>query len=165
VLLAQAIGRWGNWFNQELFGGPTTLPWGLEIDCQHRPAGYGCDTHPDTLFHPTFLYESLYCFAGFGLLLWAERRWRFRRGQMVAAYVAYYTFGRFWFELMRVDPAPHIFGVRVNVFVSILLFVAAVSVLLPVGRRGRPHDAPPSAEDQSTEDQSSERQSTPGGDQ
>ena len=138
VLIGQAIGRFGNWFNQELFGGPTKLPWGLEIDCNHLPDGYACPQDAGTLFHPMFLYEALYCLAGFGLLLWAERRFRFRPGQMVAAYVAFYTFGRFWFELMRTDPAPRIVGVRVNVFVSAILFVGGVVALMVLARRPAP---------------------------
>ena len=88
--LAQAIGRWGNYFNQELFGEPTDLPWGLEIDPANRPLGFeGFAT-----FHPTFLYESLFCLAIVGGLLWAERRWRLKRGQVFALYVASYTVRR-----------------------------------------------------------------------
>src|SRR6516225_6843866 len=105
LLVAQALGRWGNYFNQELFGKPTTLPWGLEIDLAHRPPGY---TQYAT-FQPTFLYESLYCVAALGVLLWVERRFRLRlkRGQVFALYIVLYTFGRFWFELLRIDPAHH----------------------------------------------------------
>src|SRR3954470_13709805 len=99
VVLAQAIGRWGNYFNQELFGRPTTLPWGLEIDQPHRPPGY----ERYTTFHPTFLYESLWCLVIFGTLIWAERRFSFRRGQTLALYIAMYTFGRVWFEWLRID--------------------------------------------------------------
>ncbi|MDQ1521084.1 MAG: hypothetical protein QOI55_2157, partial [Actinomycetota bacterium] len=110
VVVAQAIGRWGNWFNQELFGRPTSLPWGLEIDPAHRPAGYLADR----TFHPTFLYESLWCLLVFGVIVWAERRFRFRKGQAFSLYVAMYTFGRIFFEWLRVDPASKIFGVRFN---------------------------------------------------
>src|SRR5436190_7402657 len=84
VVVAQAIGRWGNYFNQELFGRPTRLPWGLEIDLKHRPARY---VNFET-FHPTFLYESLWCLVIFGLLIWAERRYKFVAGQTFALYVA-----------------------------------------------------------------------------
>ncbi|MES1246998.1 MAG: prolipoprotein diacylglyceryl transferase, partial [Actinomycetota bacterium] len=97
LLLAQAIGRWGNYFNQELFGKPTTLPWALEIAPQHRPAGY----LQYATFQPTFLYESLACLAIFGILLLVEHRARLKFGQTFALYVALYTFARFFFENMR----------------------------------------------------------------
>ena len=88
VLVAQAIGRWGNWFNQELFGRPTDLPWGLEIDADApRRAGYA----PDTTFHPTFLYESLWELAASAVLIWADRRFRLGHGRVVALYVMVYT--------------------------------------------------------------------------
>jgi prolipoprotein diacylglyceryl transferase len=132
VALAQAIGRWGNYFNQELFGRPTSLPWGLEIDSTQRPDGY---QQFDT-FHPTFLYESIWNLLVFGVLLAVERRVRLRRGQLVGLYVALYTFGRFWFELLRIDPANRILAVRVNVWVSGLLFLGAVTWLIVSARRG-----------------------------
>ena len=133
VLVAQGIGRWGNYFNQELFGGPTRLPWGLEIAPAHRPPGY----LKYSTFHPTFLYESLYCFALVGAVVWAERRWVLRRGQSVALYIALYTFGRFWFENLRIDPAHHLFGLRVNAWVAMLAFFAAVFAFWWLGRHGR----------------------------
>ena len=114
VVLAQAIGRWGNYFNQELFGRPTTLPWGLEIDLAHRPAGY---EHYAT-FHPTFLYESLWCLFVFATLLIVENRFVLKRGQVFALYIAMYTFGRIWFEALRIDDATRIFGIRFNLLVS-----------------------------------------------
>ncbi|MGI8795380.1 MAG: prolipoprotein diacylglyceryl transferase [Acidimicrobiia bacterium] len=126
VALAQAIGRWGNYFNQELFGRPTNLPWGLEIDPSQRPRGY---EQFDT-FHPTFLYESIWSLLVFGVLLAVERKVRPHRGQLLALYVALYTFGRFWFELLRVDPPNRILAVRVNVWVSALLFLGAVAWLV-----------------------------------
>src|SRR3954454_5666373 len=92
LLLAQAIGRWGNWWNQELFGKPTDLPWGLEIDADNRPAAYA----GDATFHPTFLYESLWCLLAAGVLLLVERFWRIRPPALFALYVALYTFGRFF---------------------------------------------------------------------
>ncbi len=134
VVLAQAIGRWGNYFNQELFGRPTTLPWGLEIDLSHRPAGY----EANRTFHPTFLYESLWCLLVFGTLLWAERRFHFRRGQTFAAYVALYTFGRIWFEALRIDQASKVFGVRFNLLLSIVLCVGATIWFVWLGRRHAP---------------------------
>jgi prolipoprotein diacylglyceryl transferase len=132
VVMAQAIGRWGNYFNQELFGRPTRLPWGLEIDFAHRPRQYAAFK----TFHPTFLYESLWCLVIFGLLLWSERRFRLRAGQTVALYIALYTFGRFFLELMRSDPATKIFGVRFNALLSAALCVGATVWFVMLGRHG-----------------------------
>ncbi len=123
LLLAQGIGRIGNWWNQELFGKPTGLPWGLEIDPAHRPAGYlGSST-----FHPTFLYELVYDFAMVGVLLYVGARFRFRPPALFALYVSIYTFGRFFEELLRIDPAHHLWGLRLNAWVSIVVFAAASS--------------------------------------
>jgi len=122
IVLAQAIGRWGNYFNQELFGRPTTLPWALEIAPSHRPLGYV----QHATFEPTFLYESLYCLAVFGALLLIERRVHLRRGQTFALYVVLYTFGRFWFENMRIDSAHHIGPLRLNAWVSLVCFVGGI---------------------------------------
>jgi prolipoprotein diacylglyceryl transferase len=139
LLAAQAIGRWGNWFNQELFGKPTDLPWALEIDPAHRPADYLADA----TFHPTFLYESIYLVVLLGILLAAERRFRFRKGQAFALYLAMYTFGRSFLELLRVDEGPqHVFGVRVNALVSAVVCVVSVAWLVWLGQHGRPYDAP-----------------------
>jgi prolipoprotein diacylglyceryl transferase len=140
VALAQAIGRWGNYFNQELFGRPSNLPWALEIDPGHRPAGYGTTE----TFHPTFLYESLWCLGVFGALLWAERRFRLQRGQVFALYVALYTFGRIWFEALRIDEATRIFGVRFNLLLSIVLCISAAVWFVLLGRRApaEPEPAP-----------------------
>ena len=137
VLLAQAIGRWGNWFNQELFGGPTTLPWGLEIDA--TSPNFPPDALPGTLFHPTFLYEFLWNIAGVAILLLLDRKFRFRRGTMFWAYVAYYTLGRLWIEAMRIDDAEMIsfFGLtqRLNVWTSLLLLVVALMVFAYLAAR------------------------------
>ena len=119
IVLAQAIGRWGNYFNQELFGKPTTLPWALEIAPSHRPAGYV----QYATFQPTFLYESLACLAICGILLLVERRAALKLGQTFALYVVLYTFARFWFENMRIDPAHEIAGMRVNAWVSLVVCV------------------------------------------
>ena len=121
LLLAQAIGRWGNWWNQELFGKPTERPWALEIDPEHRPDDY----LDDETFHPTFLYEFLWNLLGVGLLLLVERRFRIKPPALFALYVAFYTFGRFFIELLRVDPAHELAGLRLNAWVSIVLFVAS----------------------------------------
>ncbi len=133
VVLAQAIGRWGNYFNQELFGRPTRLPWALEIDVAHRPTRY---LHYAT-FQPTFLYESLWCLLVFGVLIWAERHFHFVAGQTFALYVALYTFGRFFFELMRSDPATKLFGVRFNAMVSALLCLVGAVWFVVLARRER----------------------------
>ncbi|WP_327045176.1 prolipoprotein diacylglyceryl transferase [Microbispora sp. NBC_01189] len=125
VAVAQAIGRWGNYFNQELFGGPTTLPWALEIE-PGRPG-----TVPGvTTYHPTFLYESLWDLALAGVLILAARRFGLRHGRVFALYVAGYTLGRFWIEGLRVDPAHEILGLRLNQWTSIVIFLCAVAYLL-----------------------------------
>jgi prolipoprotein diacylglyceryl transferase len=138
LFFAQAIGRWGNWFNQELFGRPTTLPWALEIDLTHRPAGY----EADATFHPTFLYESIYCLLGGFLLLWMDRRCNLRRGQLTALYVILYTLARFFIENLRIDEAHEIFGMRVNAWVSMVLFLFGVAWFLWLGARPRTDDRP-----------------------
>jgi prolipoprotein diacylglyceryl transferase len=133
VLIAQALGRWGNWFNQELFGRPTDLPWGLEIDVDHRPVGY-LDVET---FHPTFLYEFLWCVAAFFVVVWADRRFRLGHGRVLALYVMAYTLGRGWIEMLRVDDVQlqDVLGVRLNVWTSIVLFVLAATYFVVVGRR------------------------------
>jgi prolipoprotein diacylglyceryl transferase len=126
LLLAQGIGRIGNWFNQELFGKPTDLPWGLEIDPAHRPPGY---FDHDT-FHPTFLYELTYDVIGVAILLWVDRRFNIRRPALFALYVSYYCFGRFFEELLRVDPAHEFLGLRLNAWVSIGVFVLSTAFFI-----------------------------------
>jgi phosphatidylglycerol---prolipoprotein diacylglyceryl transferase len=126
--LAQAIGRWGNYFNQELYGRPTTLPWALEIDAQHLPSNgqYAVGT----TFHPTFLYESAWNLLLFGALMWIDRRFKMANGQLLAIYVLGYGIGRLWVESLRIDEAHHLFGLRWNQWVAILLIVAAGGWLL-----------------------------------
>jgi prolipoprotein diacylglyceryl transferase len=114
LLVAQAIGRLGNWWNQELFGGPTDLPWGLEIGVDNRPIEY---VDQET-FHPTFLYEALWCLGAAGVLLAVERLFRIRPGGLFALYVLLYSIGRFWIETMRIDPSHELAGVRLNVWVA-----------------------------------------------
>lgn len=121
LLLAQGIGRLGNYFNQELFGGPTTAPWGLAIDDAHLPSGF----ESGTLFHPTFLYELLWCFAGAGLLFWLDRRFKLNRGQAFWAYVLIYTAGRAVIETVRIDDAQIIAGLRLNVWTAMIVFTFA----------------------------------------
>jgi prolipoprotein diacylglyceryl transferase len=135
--LAQAIGRWGNWFNQELYGRPTTLPWGLKIDPANRPAAFP-NAHT---FQPTFLYETLWDLVVVALVLWVEKRVRLRRGFLFAVYVAAYTFGRFFTEYLRIDFAHKFLGLRLNDWTSILVFVASTAVLLVWGRLPAGEDA------------------------
>jgi prolipoprotein diacylglyceryl transferase len=128
--LAQAIGRWGNWFNNELFGGPTSLPWGLKVYDWDPEAGRAqlASGQPIVkgVFHPTFLYESLWCL-GVAVLVWQlDRRMRFGRGRAFALYVMAYTVGRFWIEMMRSDEAHEFLGMRVNSWVSIVVFIGAL---------------------------------------
>ena len=135
VPLAQAIGRWGNWWNQELYGKPTDLPWALEIDEQHRVAGYQAE---DT-FHPTFLYESLWNLALVGFLLWADRRKVLGRGRLFGLYVAGYAIGRLWIEALRIDTASKVAGLRVNLWVfGVLALLAIGYVLTGLSRGGQP---------------------------
>jgi len=140
LLIAQAIGRLGNWFNQELFGGPTTLPWGLHIDSTSPtfPPQYP----PGTLFHPTFLYELLWNLAAAALLIYLDRRFRLGHGRVFWLYVVFYTVGRFWVELLRIDPAHTVLGLRLNVWTSIVVGLGALVAFLLVGRRhqGREDD-------------------------
>jgi phosphatidylglycerol---prolipoprotein diacylglyceryl transferase len=138
ILAAQAIGRWGNWFNQELFGKPTSLPWGLEISLVHRPPGYAAYT----TFHPTFLYESLYCLALVAVLLIAERRLSLKQGQTFALYVILYPVGRFWFENLRIDPAHKLGPLRVNAWVSIAVFLFGIVWFVWLGRNEPPQRRP-----------------------
>lgn len=133
IPLGQAIGRFGNWFNQELFGRPTELPWGLEIDAVYRPAGF----EQYATFHPTFLYEAIWLVAVAGLVVWADRRWTLGHGRAFALYVAAYCLGRLGMELLRIDPATLIGGIRVNVFTSIVVGLAAVVAFI-ISARTRP---------------------------
>jgi prolipoprotein diacylglyceryl transferase len=133
IALAQACGRWGNWFNQELYGRPTDLPWALKIDSAHRPV----DSPDLATYHPTFLYESLWCVGVALLVIWADRRFKLGHGRAFAVYVAAYTVGRFWIESMRVDDAHHILGMRLNDWTSIVVFVGAV-VYFVISAKRRP---------------------------
>ena len=137
LLVAQAIGRLGNWFNQELYGAPTTLPWGLRIDDAHLPAG---STYPPgTLFHPTFLYEALWNLAGAVLLVWIGRRMVARSGvtggRLMWIYLMVYTAGRVWIEMLRIDEAETVLGLRLNVWTSIVIFLVGVIGLALASRR------------------------------
>ena len=134
--LAQAVGRWGNWFNQELFGRPTTLPWGLEIDARKIPDGY----EVGTLFHPTFLYESLGLLVLTVILLQIDRRAGLREGRLFLVYAAGYSVLRFFVEGLRIDPARSASGLRLNQWVSLVVFSAAVVMLFALRRRDTTDD-------------------------
>ena len=125
LLLAQGIGRLGNWWNQELYGSQTDLPWKLEIDDAHNGDLIGTTYH-----HPTFLYEMLWNFLGVVVLIVVSRRFRIKPPALFALYVSWYTFGRFFEELLRVDPAHEFLGLRLNAWVSIVLFVASTAFFI-----------------------------------
>ena len=133
IAIAQAIGRWGNWFNQELFGRPTSLPWALEIDRAHRPPGY----EDVATFHPTFLYEFLWDLGVAGLVIWADRRFRLGHGRAFALYVMGYTAGRAWIEYLRIDTVQmnDVFGLRLNVWTSVVVFAGALVSFVWSARR------------------------------
>lgn len=158
VILAQGIGRLGNWFNQEIYGRETAVPWALEIyyrvDEQGRFAPLTGRSTGEVIatVHPTFLYELLWNVLIFALLLWAEKRFRLGHGRVFALYVAGYTLGRFWIELMRADEATLILGLRVNTWVSAAVFIAAVAVFFLL-RRGQesPHEVDPRSVDEPVE--------------
>jgi prolipoprotein diacylglyceryl transferase len=134
VPVAQAIGRLGNWWNQELFGRPTTLPWGLKIDAEHMPDGYA----PGTLFHPTFLYEALWNLALAVLLIVIGRRMMTSRpGRLMALYVGGYGLGRFWVEGLRIDPAKSGGGLRLNQWMAIAMMAGCLLYLLVDARRAQ----------------------------
>jgi prolipoprotein diacylglyceryl transferase len=162
IALAQALGRWGNWFNQELYGRPTKLPWAVKIDPAHRPA----NTPDIGTYHPTFLYESLWCIGVALLVIWAEKRFRLAYGRAFALYVAAYTVGRAWIEWLRVDSAHHILGLRLNDWTSLIVFLGAVAYLyvyrdrttIPEGATGPAADAG----DESDEPAESAEDETPG---
>ena len=135
LVLAQGIGRWGNWFNQELFGRPTTLPWGLKIDLAHRPPGY----EQFQTFQPTFLYESIWDVGVAFLVIWLDRKYKIGHGRVFALYVAFYTVGRAWIEYLRIDPVQgsDVFGLRLNDWTSMVVFLGAMTYFL-ISRRLRP---------------------------
>lgn len=126
IALAQAVGRWGNWFNQELFGRPTDLPWALEIDPAKRPTGY----EEFATFHPTFLYESLWLVGVAVVVIWADRRFQMGHGRVFALYVLLYVIGRGWIEAMRIDPVNTVGGLRLNVWTSIIVGIGALAYLV-----------------------------------
>ncbi|MET9356373.1 prolipoprotein diacylglyceryl transferase [Streptomyces sp. NPDC006617] len=141
IALAQAIGRWGNWFNQELYGKATDLPWAVEITST-------ADGRLTGTYHPTFLYESLWCIGVALLVIWADRRFKLGHGRAFALYVAAYCAGRFWIEYMRVDDAHHILGLRLNNWTALFVFLLAVLYIVLSARKrpGREAVVEPGAE-------------------
>src|SRR5262249_36794486 len=136
LLRAQGIGRIGNYFNQELYGKPTDLPWGLQIDPSHRVAQYLANS----TFHPTFLYELIWDLVGVALLIWVGRRWRIRPPALFALYVSSYTFGRLFEALVRVAPAHKYGPLRLNAWVSIDVFLCSTAFFVwwqVLGRGGK----------------------------
>ncbi|MDX3000415.1 prolipoprotein diacylglyceryl transferase [Kribbella solani] len=131
IALAQIFGRFGNYFNQELFGRPTTKPWGLEISPEHRPDGYA----NFATFQPTFLYEAVWNLGVVALVLLADRRFKLGHGRAFFLYVAGYTAGRAWIENLRIDTVNHIFGLRLNVWTALILFVLAVAAFILSARK------------------------------
>ncbi|GLI28827.1 prolipoprotein diacylglyceryl transferase 2 [Agromyces rhizosphaerae] len=133
MLIAQAAGRLGNWFNHELFGLPTDLPWGLEIESTNPAFPTGLE--PGTLFHPTFLYEIIWNLLGVAVLLWLERKFRLRWGKAFAVYLIWYGVGRSFLETIRVDPSEIFLGIRSNVWASFAAIVIGVIIILVQNRR------------------------------
>jgi phosphatidylglycerol---prolipoprotein diacylglyceryl transferase len=160
IALAQACGRWGNYFNNELYGRRTSLPWGLEVHQWDESAGHAVRDsagHPIVLgtFQPTFLYESLWCVGVAVAVVLLERRFRLDRGRTFAAYVMLYTAGRAWIEYLRVDEAHHLLGLRLNDWVALVVFLAALAYFVTVSRRPREPESQMADVPSSTRDASS----------
>jgi prolipoprotein diacylglyceryl transferase len=157
VAVAQAIGRWGNYFNNELYGGRTDLPWGLEIHCWDQGAGHaatcqGSTTNVLGTFQPTFLYESLWCLLVALALVLADRRFSLAKGQIFALYGMLYTIGRGFIEMLRTDEANYVLGLRLNVWTSVIVFVGAASAFWYLGRRA-PDEPVPDETDEPAKDE------------
>lgn len=144
LLVAQAVGRLGNWFNQELYGAPTKLPWGLKLNSTGSAIGHeeqcydGTSCPTGTLFHPTFLYEMVWNLVGAAIIVWIGRKAakRIKAGSLFVIYVMWYTAGRTWIEALRIDFAHVIFGMRVNVWISMIAFIYAVVAFVILQRTG-----------------------------
>jgi len=137
IIIAQAIGRVGNWFNQEVFGKPTNLPWALEIKPSNRPDGYG----EFSTFHPTFLYELIWCLIIAYLLIKLPgflKNTVKNQGDIFALYVTGYTLGRLWIEAIRIDEANYILGFRLNIWVSLLVLSCSILYLFRSQHRATP---------------------------
>ncbi|WP_328732680.1 prolipoprotein diacylglyceryl transferase [Streptomyces caniferus] len=148
LAIGQAIGRWGNWFNQELYGKPTDVPWALKISSDPAIGRIG------GTYHPTFLYECLWCLGVAALVIWADKRFRLGHGRAFALYVAAYCAGRAWIEYMRVDEAHHILGLRLNVWTALIVFVLAVGYFVISAKKapGREAVVEPGAQPAGDED-------------
>jgi prolipoprotein diacylglyceryl transferase len=146
--LAQAIGRWGNYFNQELYGRPTDLPWALEVEPPFRRPGY----QEFATFHPTFLYESLWNLGLVGVLLWLDRRGTLRRGSLMFVYLIGYGVGRAWTEALRIDTFERYLGLSRNNWIALGIIVVGTVGLIWWQRRGGPSDAEPAATSDATAD-------------
>ena len=158
IAIGQASGRFGNWFNQELYGQPTTLPWGLEIDPAHRAPGF----EQYATFHPTFLYESLWCLLVAVVLVLVDRRFSLARGQVFALYGILYTLGRGVIEMLRSDQANYVLGLRLNVWTSVTVFAGSVLAFWLLGvRASRESSAEYPPADTSTADEASINESHP----
>ncbi len=145
IAVAQALGRFGNYFNNELYGARTNLPWGLQIHQWDQAAGHavrGADGAAVVLgtFQPTFLYESIWCLVVAATIVWAERRFGLAHGRVFALYVMLYTVGRGVIEMLRTDEANHILGLRLNVWTSVIVFLGALYGFWRAGRRALPGD-------------------------
>ncbi|RSO42876.1 prolipoprotein diacylglyceryl transferase [Streptomyces sp. WAC 06725] len=143
LALGQAIGRWGNWFNQELYGRATDLPWALKISDDPSVGRIG------GTYHPTFLYESLWCIGVALLVIWADKRFKLGHGRAFALYVASYCAGRAWIEYMRVDEAHHILGLRLNVWTALIGLVLSIVYIVISAKKvpGREEVVEPGAQD------------------
>jgi prolipoprotein diacylglyceryl transferase len=146
LLVAQAIGRIGNYFNQELFGKPTTKPWGLEIDPDKRPDGY----LQYATFHPTFLYELLWNLAAAAVIIAIDRKVKLTGGRAFALYAMLYTSGRVWIEALRIDTANHIGPFRLNIWTSIIVFSVAATYFVATRKRGQKMSESGSQDDSET---------------
>ena len=149
LLVAQAVGRLGNYANQELFGKPTDQPWALEIDAAFRPPGY----EQFATFHPTFLYEMIWNLAAAALLIAIDRRFKLTSGRAFALYVMLYTAGRGWIEMLRIDTVNHLGPFRLNVWTSIIMFLLATVFFVAARRRSKTVEASQSFDDGSSDPQ------------
>lgn len=159
LLVAQGIGRWGNWFNQELYGRATNLPWGLKIDESHWPVPhdavashittvFGTAASQYATFQPTYLYECLWDLAAAALIFWLDRRFKFGHGRAFALYAMVYTVGRGWIEYLRIDSVQHhVLGLRLNDWTALLVFLAGLTYFVVVGRRHLPREESPYVSD------------------
>lgn len=148
IALAQSIGRWGNWFNQELYGAPTTLPWGLKLNMEGTAIGHseqcydGATCPSGTLFHPTFLYEMIWNLIGAAIIVYigSKAMKKLKAGSLFAVYIMWYTLGRTWIESLRIDYAHEFLGVRINVWVSMAVFVLGAVSFIVVQQMGKDTD-------------------------